>query len=59
MQPEPPQCPQAAIQPLPSQSIPKSSIILDPPQNSLVHPNISLLSGVETPIQVRNLTISN
>lgn len=30
-----------------AQSIPISSIILEPPQNTLVHPNISLVSGFE------------
>lgn len=38
--------------PLPSQSIPISSIIVDPLQNSLVHPNISLHSGNEILLQV-------
>lgn len=42
-----------AVQTLPSQSIPINSIILDPPQNSLVHPNITLQSRSGTPPQVR------
>ncbi|XP_031640061.1 Golgi-specific brefeldin A-resistance guanine nucleotide exchange factor 1 isoform X2 [Contarinia nasturtii] len=40
---------------LPEQTIPinkLSSIILEPPQNTLVHPNISLMSGVEAQTQI-------
>ncbi|XP_055312921.1 Golgi-specific brefeldin A-resistance guanine nucleotide exchange factor 1 isoform X3 [Sitodiplosis mosellana] len=38
-------------QPLSAQSIPISSIILEPPQNTFVHPSISLVSGVEAQAQ--------
>lgn len=50
-QQQPPLPPQQQQQPLPSQSIPISSIILEPPQNTLVHPNISLVSGFEAQAQ--------
>lgn len=48
--------PPEVLNQLPEQTIPinkLSSIILEPPQNTLVHPNISLMSGVEAHPQVQ------